>query len=96
MGRLSLIDLNYPVIQANNFETLLKDEQLQVHLPFYTKLTKDSCKFYTGLTLTIFFSLIKGLSSFKSSTVKICLEDQILLVLMRLRLGLLFGDLGLK
>lgn len=55
----------------------------------------SDAKFYTGLSLTVLLTLIQTLSVFgKKLPYKLKIEDQILSVLLRLRLGLTFSDLG--
>ena len=60
-------------------------------------ISEKNVKFYTGLaSLTVFLTLVEGLKSFLPARKfkNILIQDQILLVLLRLRLGLLFQDLG--
>ena len=56
-------------------------------------ISEANVKFYTGLAnLTVFLTLVEGLKSFLPARKfkNILIQDQILLVLLRLRLGLLF------
>ena len=53
------------------------------------------CKFYTGLSLAVFTTLISTLSKFgRQLPYKMDIPDQILLVLIRLRIALTFRDIG--
>lgn len=56
---------------------------------------KDS-KFFTGIGIDSFWQLLHALMAFlpQPSIIKLAVHDQLLLVLMRLRLGLMFTDLG--
>ncbi|XP_038064016.1 uncharacterized protein LOC119734552 [Patiria miniata] len=57
----------------------------------------DTSKFYTGLSVHVFWALVKCLSILPNlPTFKMKLCNQLLLVLMRLRLGLFFFDLGTR
>lgn len=69
------------------------------HMPLSVSILTDAqVKFYTGLTKPVFEALLVLLKSDHQSNNKrqrhLTFEDQILLFLMRLRLGLLFADLG--
>lgn len=58
-------------------------------------ISNTDARFYTGLTYTVLMTLITTLSSFgKKLSYKLNVADQILSVLMRLRLGLNFHDIG--
>ncbi|XP_029851444.2 uncharacterized protein LOC115333047 [Ixodes scapularis] len=51
-------------------------------------------QFYTGISRDAFLSLVEMVSLMTTANSRIPLEDQLLLSLMRLRLGLLYGDLA--
>ncbi|XP_045175650.2 uncharacterized protein LOC123536499 [Mercenaria mercenaria] len=59
-------------------------------------ITNDNdSKFYTGLSLTVFMTLVSTLTKFgKDLPYRISIPNQILLVLIRLRLALTFSDIG--
>jgi len=61
----------------------------------YDMKAKDSA-FFTGLSKDVFWALVHSLLAFLTQPMKFKMAppDQILLVLMRLRLGLMFTDLG--
>lgn len=52
--------------------------------------------FYTGLSTDMFDSIVVGLQRVLQPSAQLPLEDQVLLALMRLRLGLLYGDLACR
>lgn len=57
--------------------------------------TDSEARFYTGLAFPIFNTLVNTISEFgENSSYRLPIPDQILLTLMRLRLGLAFQDLG--
>eukprot|EP00057_Strongylocentrotus_purpuratus_P026465 XP_011680939.1 PREDICTED: uncharacterized protein LOC105446175 [Strongylocentrotus purpuratus] len=95
---IPLQDHNY-AIKDQSWRTVSKASQTD-HCPEASVTNMDNCvvKFYTGLRLAVFWafvnSLIMSLSSIPNS--KIAVHDQILLLLMRLRLGLMFTDLGVR
>ncbi|KAM7289880.1 uncharacterized protein ISCGN_030008 [Ixodes scapularis] len=51
-------------------------------------------EFYTGVSRAVFLSLAEMVSMMTTAESRIPLNDQLLLTLMRLRLGLLYGDLA--
>lgn len=55
-------------------------------------------KFYTGLDIVCFWELLKTIMAFlpQSKHFRLAVHEQFLLVLMRLRLGLMFTDLGIR
>ncbi|XP_070390457.1 uncharacterized protein [Dermacentor albipictus] len=61
----------------------------------YRTLTSDDILFYTGISVTAFDKLVSALKT-QDKTIRklLTIEDQLLLTLMRLRLGLLCGDLA--
>lgn len=59
--------------------------------------TDSEARFYTGLTLPVFSTLVNTLSAFgENLPYRLPIPDQIHLTLMRLRLGLAFQDLGTR
>ncbi|KAH6919914.1 hypothetical protein HPB50_029099 [Hyalomma asiaticum] len=68
---------------------------LTVRTVAYRTLNSDDILFYTGITAPVFDKLVSALKTLDKTVRKILtLEDQLLLTLMRLRLGLLCGDLA--
>ncbi|XP_072141593.1 uncharacterized protein [Dermacentor andersoni] len=61
----------------------------------YRTLTSDDILFYTGISVAAFDKLVSALKT-QDKTIRklLTIEDQLLLTLMRLRLGLLCGDLA--
>lgn len=60
-----------------------------------SSLKEDDCTFYTGLSKTVFDHLAKAASAEATKTfLSLPTEDQLLLTLLRLRLGLLYGYLA--
>lgn len=59
-------------------------------------LDDNDCRFFTGISIVSFWQLLHAITAFlpQSKTFKLALHDQLLLVLMRLRLSLMFTDLG--
>ncbi|KAL1469986.1 hypothetical protein MTO96_004606 [Rhipicephalus appendiculatus] len=61
----------------------------------YRTLNSDDILFYSGITVPVFDKLVSALKTLDKTVRKILtLEDQLLWTLMRLRLGLLCGDLA--
>lgn len=52
--------------------------------------------FYTGVTKDVFRSLAEAVATMTSTRSRLPLEDQLLLTLVRLRLGLLYEDLAMR
>ena len=71
------------------------DQYPEVSVP---NLDDSSVKFYTGLSKDVFWSFLNSLLMCITCVPKFRLpvHDQVLLVLMRLRLGLMFTDLGAR
>lgn len=68
---------------------------VQVRMPQYTAMVTDTvCIFHTGLPLSVFFGIVPFMKNFQCLSKKMCVEDQLMLVLMRLRLALRFEDLA--
>lgn len=61
---------------------------------FSEEMSSCEIQFYTGLPLIVFKSLVQALSSLTQGTLQMFLEDKLLLVLLRLRLGLMYEDLA--
>ncbi|XP_049518795.1 uncharacterized protein LOC119440263 [Dermacentor silvarum] len=60
-----------------------------------SSLTKEDRQFYTGISKPVFDSLVKAVKIENSKTfLTLSDEDQLLLTLMRMRLGLLYGHLS--
>ncbi|XP_064488343.1 uncharacterized protein LOC135400441 [Ornithodoros turicata] len=58
-------------------------------------LSEDDIHFYTGLSYDAFHQLLRAVATVdKKRTKQLTLEDQVLMTLMRLRLGLLLGHLS--
>lgn len=90
----SMLDHNYS--KQRVLKTVLSHSiAVQVEMHDYHRVSNKDCKFYTGLDLVRFEKLVKVLSL--NSIKPPCsmeIRDQIFLVLMKLRLNLLFEDLG--
>ncbi|XP_049514301.1 uncharacterized protein LOC125941322 [Dermacentor silvarum] len=60
-----------------------------------SSLTKEDCEFFTGISKPVFDSLVKAVKIESSKNfLRLSVEDQLLLTLMRMRLGLLYGHLS--
>ena len=59
-------------------------------------MNDKDCKFFTGISLKVFWALVTALLAYIPQPMKFKMSppNQILMVLMRLRLGLMFTDLG--
>ncbi|CAN7950819.1 unnamed protein product [Ixodes hexagonus] len=64
--------------------------------PLSEGITEAVCNFYTGLSLDGFWKLVTTVSVAIHSSGKMSIGDQVLLTLMRLRLGLLYFDLAIR
>lgn len=63
----------------------------QVALPAISSnnLNEKSCKFYTCISLCVFVTLVSCMRKFAPNRIRcMCEEDQLLVVLMKLRLGM--------
>lgn len=73
---------------------------MQLNLHFPTPLlsaTLDNCFFLTGLTSVLFEWLVTKITgSFERNIQKLTLEDHLLVILMKLRLGLCNTDLAYR
>ena len=56
-------------------------------------VTDSDSLLYTGVTKEVFFTLIEYMSRFNTFNFQLDIADQIMLVLMRLKLNLIFHDL---
>ncbi|XP_070381508.1 uncharacterized protein [Dermacentor albipictus] len=61
---------------------------------FVEKLSADDILFYTGISQTAFNNLVKAVSTLAKKASILSRADQLMMCLMRLRLGLLYGHLG--
>ncbi|XP_064477680.1 uncharacterized protein LOC135391360 [Ornithodoros turicata] len=59
-------------------------------------MSEALCCFYTGLSLDGFWKLVTTVSLAAQTTITMNVGDQVLLTLMRLRLGLLYFDLAIR
>ncbi|CAN7939408.1 unnamed protein product, partial [Ixodes hexagonus] len=64
--------------------------------PLSEGITEAVCNFYTELSLDGFWKLVTTVSVAIHSSEKMSIGDQVLLTLMRLRLGLLYFDLAIR
>lgn len=64
--------------------------------PLSEGLSEATCNFYTGLGLDGFWKLVTTVARCGQVCGNMTIEDQVLLTLMRLRLGLLYFDLALR
>lgn len=58
------------------------------------KMSASDIMFYTGVSKTVFLSLAEAVCKMTTTNSQLSAEDQLLITLMRLRLGLLYGDLA--
>lgn len=61
---------------------------------FVEKLSADDISFYTAISQTDFNNLVKAVSTLAKKASILSRADQLMMCLMRLRLGLLYGHLG--
>lgn len=88
--------------QSTQWEDSPHDDHTYVqHLPIGFKgksvsesLSRDDIVFYTGLSETVFGELVKAVSALAKKPSVLTRADQLLMCLMRLRLGLLYGHLA--
>ncbi|XP_077508829.1 uncharacterized protein LOC144120320 [Amblyomma americanum] len=60
-----------------------------------SNFTEEDCQFYTGLSKPVFDSLVKAATIESNKTfLKLSVEDQLLLSIMRMRFGLFYGHLA--
>ncbi|XP_070381538.1 uncharacterized protein [Dermacentor albipictus] len=78
-----------------------EDHTYVQHLPigfngksFSKSLSSDDILFYTGISQTVFERLVRAVSILAKKPSVLTRSDQLLLCLMRLRLGLLYGHLA--
>ncbi|CAN7993905.1 unnamed protein product [Ixodes pacificus] len=57
-------------------------------------MSASDIMFYTGVSKTVFLSLAEAVCKTTTTNSRLPAEDQLLITLMRLRLGLLYGDLA--
>ena len=89
-----LIERNEKIYKLCEENNLLKTSKFSYQ---YFKKSDDKMAFFTGLNCSRFIWLVnKVKSSIKILHVKLSLEDHVLLVLMKLKLGLLNKDLAVR
>ncbi|VDI51019.1 Hypothetical predicted protein [Mytilus galloprovincialis] len=91
--------LTYRISAQTNL-TLTEEKGVQIKLDVGTMsatrhiLTDSDSLLYTGVTKEVFFTLVECMSQFNTFSFQLDIADQIMLVLMRLKLNLIFQDLG--
>ena len=89
-----LIERNEEIYKLREENNLLKTSKFSYQ---YLKRSDDKMAFFTGLNCSRFIWLVnKVKSSIKILHKKLSLEDHVLLVLMKLKLGLLNKDLAVR
>ncbi|XP_049520452.1 uncharacterized protein LOC119443739, partial [Dermacentor silvarum] len=69
----------------------------QTAFTVYSTLTSSSFRFFTGLSKDVFDELVRSLeATAEQNSFVLPFQDQVLLTLMRLRLGLLLNDLSFR
>ncbi|XP_071170860.1 uncharacterized protein [Mytilus edulis] len=80
--------------------TLTEEKGVQIKLDVGTMsasrhiVTDSDSLLHTGVTKEVFFTLVECMSQFNTFSFQLDIADQIMLVLMRLKLNLIFQDLG--
>ncbi|XP_064485181.1 uncharacterized protein LOC135397507 [Ornithodoros turicata] len=74
--------------------TSVETQTVASSVSVYQGLTESDCHFYTGISLEAFTNLVTAVESLHHPPCSMCTADQVLLTLMRLRLGLLYDDLA--
>ncbi|XP_064462130.1 uncharacterized protein LOC135372453 [Ornithodoros turicata] len=76
--------------------TTTSSETQTMPRPLSEGMSQSACSFYTGLSLDAFHKLVTTVSLSAHISGSLGIADQVLLALMRLRLGLLYFDLALR
>ncbi|KAK6180859.1 hypothetical protein SNE40_008835 [Patella caerulea] len=91
-------DIKSSYTQTN--ETMTAEKGVQITIEGGTMsananiLTDSDSLLYTGVNKQVFFTLVETMAEFNTFSFKMKLSDQIMLVLMRLKLHLIFDDLS--
>ena len=91
-------DIQSRFTQTNHTLTAEKDVQIKIEggtMSANSNIVTDSDSLlYTGITKQVFFTLVEVMTEFNTFSFQMELSDQLMLVLMRLKLHLIFDDLS--
>ncbi|XP_064468709.1 uncharacterized protein LOC135382971 [Ornithodoros turicata] len=91
---VDVIKMDHPYSKTGVKMATVETQTVMCSVPASHGLTEEDNRFYTGISLEAFTNLVAVVSSLSHPPCCMSIADQVLLTLMRLRLGLLYGDLA--